>query len=284
MDRFGNRPADPAYAAFQRGLYITALNLALPKAEQGDRAAQMLTAEIHARGLGVPRNMEEATRWYMLAAEQGDAEAQLQVAMILLGDKPLDLANPNRAEAMDMLRASAETGNPYAAFNLAQLVMAEQPGDDGARQARILFETAATRDIPGALYALARFHLTGIGGATIDGAKARDLMTRAARAGLDTAQLDLATSLADGVFGKADYTEAFIWMRRAALGGNPLAANRLAKLYMFGLGNDGDPIAAAAWYIRAKRAGIKDAEMEDYLEGLTDDQRSKALTAANAPL
>jgi TPR repeat protein len=284
MDRFGDRPADPAYAAFQRGLYITALNLALPKAEEGDRASQMLAAEIYARGLGVERNNAEATRWYMLAAEQGDAEAQLQAAMILLGDKPLDRANPNRAEALEMLRASADAGNAYAAFNLAQVVMAEKPGDEGARQARALFETAAAKQVPGALYALARFHLTGIGGAAIDGAKARDLMSRAARAGLDTAQLDLATSLADGLFGARDYPEAFIWMRRAALGGNVLAANRLAKLYMYGLGNEGDAIAAAAWYIRAKRAGITDPEMEDYLEGLTDEERAEALTMANAPL
>ena len=52
-DRFGAPPTDAAYGAFQRGLYMTALNLALPRAEAGDPAAQTLAAEILSRGLGV---------------------------------------------------------------------------------------------------------------------------------------------------------------------------------------------------------------------------------------
>jgi uncharacterized protein len=282
--RFGERPADPAYAAFQRGLYLTALNLALPEAESGGRAAQMLVAEIHARGLGVARNFAEATRWYMAAAEQGDPEGQLQAGLILLGEKPLDRSNPNRTEALTMLRASADAGNAMAAFNLAQIVLADQPGDLGAREALPLFEKAAARNIPAALYASARFYLSGQGGTPVDLPKARALMTRAALAGYDTAQLDLATGLADGDFGDRDYPGAFIWMRRAAENGNVLAANRLAKLYMYGLGTEGDPVAAGAWYIRAKRAGLSDAEMEDFMNGLTDDERASALIQANAAL
>ncbi|MCU0831185.1 MAG: sel1 repeat family protein [Rhizobiaceae bacterium] len=282
--RFGDRPADPAYAAFQRGLYLTALNLALPAAERGEVAGQMLAAEIYARGLGVPRNVEEATRWYMAAAEQGDDEGQLQAALILLGDKPLDRSNPNRAEAMAMLSASAEAGNANAAFNLAQILISEQPGDAGLRAARPHFEVAAERGIPGALYALSRMYLSGGGGVLTDRVKARDLMTRAAVGGLDTAQLDLATQLADGGFGSRDYAAAFAWMRRVALTGNPLAANRLAKLYMYALGTEPDPVQAAAWYIRAKRAGITDAEMEDFLGGLTDEERAAALGEANRRL
>jgi TPR repeat protein len=282
--RFGGRPDDPAFAAFQRGLYLTALNLALADAEKGLPSGQLLAAEIYSRGLGVPRNLPEATRLYLAAAESGHPEAQLQGALILLGGKPMDLSNPNRAEALAMLRASAEQGNANAAFNLAQIVLAETPGDAGIIEARALFETAAARDLPGALYAMARYHLTGMGGAEKDLAKARDLMTKAARAGLDTAQIDLATGLAEGTFGEPDYGEAFTWMRRAAEAGNAVAAVRLAKLVMYGLGVEGDPVKAAAWYIRAKRAGLRDELMEDHLAGLTDEERSAALAAANQPL
>ena len=35
-DRFGAKPADAAYGAFQRGLYKTAYNLALVRAQNGD--------------------------------------------------------------------------------------------------------------------------------------------------------------------------------------------------------------------------------------------------------
>src|SRR4051794_21216035 len=44
-------PVDEAYGAFQRGFYLTALQLALPRAEKGDAKAQTLIAEIYARGL-----------------------------------------------------------------------------------------------------------------------------------------------------------------------------------------------------------------------------------------
>ena len=72
-----------------------------------------------------------------------------------------------------------------------------------------------------------------------------------------------------------EYKDGFGWMRRAALGGNVAAQNRLAKLYMQGLGVEPDPIAAAAWYILARRAGLIDPEMEDFLDGLTDDEKQR---------
>ena len=52
---FGPR-VDAAYGAFQRGFYLTALSLALPRAETGDKAAQTLIGEIYSKGLGVAEN------------------------------------------------------------------------------------------------------------------------------------------------------------------------------------------------------------------------------------
>ena len=82
--RFGEAPIDEAYGAFQRGLYLTARNLAMPRAEDGDAAAQALLAEIYSRGLGVGRDVEMAAFWYEKAAEQGVPEAQFQFALFLL--------------------------------------------------------------------------------------------------------------------------------------------------------------------------------------------------------
>ena len=52
---------DDAYGAFQRGYYLTALALALPRAERADPAAQTLIAEIYAKGLGVAENVAQAS-------------------------------------------------------------------------------------------------------------------------------------------------------------------------------------------------------------------------------
>jgi uncharacterized protein len=280
-DRFGNRPADDAYGAFQRGLYLTALNLALPQAEKGDLASQMLAAEIYARGLGTAKNVPEATRWYMAAAQQGNAEAQLQSALILLGDKPLDRTNANRAEALMMLEAASDAGNPFAAFNLAQIIIGDSPGDAGFRNAAPLFQKAAAANISGAHYALSQLYQNGTGGLSLDGQKALFHLTRAAELGLDTAQLDLGTALVDGLYGSKVFRTGFLWMRRSAESGNLIAAIRLAKLYIFGLGVEPNPVTAASWYIRAKRSGLKDIELDDFMDGLTDDERASALVEAN---
>ena len=241
----------------------------------------MLAAEIYARGLGTAKNVPEATRWYMEAAQQGNAEAQLQSALILLGDKPLDRTNANRDEALMMLQASSDSGNAFAAYNLAQVMIASTPGDAGLRTAAPLFQKAAAANISGAHYALSQLYMNGTGGLGLDGQKAQFHLTRAAELGLDTAQLDLGTALVDGLLGKKDFKTGFLWMRRAAESGNLIAAIRLAKLYVFGLGVDANPITAASWYIRAKRSGLKDDELDDLMDGLADDERAAALVKAN---
>ena len=284
MERFGARPEDPAYGAFQRGLYVTALNLALPEAENGDLASQMLAAEIYARGLGVPRNPEEATRWYLAAAAQGDPLAQLQAGLVLLGDKPLDRANPNRVEAIGFLEASAAQGNAEAAFNLAQIRLADEPGERGRQAAAPLFRQAAEAGLGPAQYAWAQCLAEGTGGVTKDEAAARGWLKRSADQGFDTAALDYATWLAEGRGGPVDYGTAFVVMRRIALAGNVAAQVRLAKLYRYGLGTEGSSALAAEWYVRAKRAGLADPELDIFLDGLTDEERQAALKAASAPL
>ena len=70
-NRFGENPDDVAFGAFQRGLYLTAFNLAMPRAKDGDKAAQTLVAEIYARGLGVPVNDKEAAHWYASPPRRG---------------------------------------------------------------------------------------------------------------------------------------------------------------------------------------------------------------------
>jgi hypothetical protein len=275
--RFGRVP-DVAYGAYQRGLYITAYNFALPRAKNGDPAAQTLVAEILARGLGLPRNEPEAAKWYAAAAEQGIPEAQFQYALMLLAGKYVK-KDPQAAYAL--LQAAAEAGNVLAQFNLAQMIVSREMGPQGLAKAVSYYERAADAGLPDAQYAMSQFYANGVGGKPKDDSKARQWLTAAARANFDTAQLDLATWLVDGRGGGRDAKAGFAWMRRAALGGNVAAQNRLGKLYMEGIGVDPDSIQAAAWYFLARRAGLIDPVMEDFLNGLTDEEKHQALTRAN---
>jgi TPR repeat protein len=277
-DRFGDKQPDAAYGAYQRGLYVTAYNLALPRAKNGDSAAQTLVAEILSRGLGVARNPLEAAKWYSLAAEQGVPEAQFQYALMLL-DGAYVKKDANGAYAL--LEAASQAGNVLAQFNLAQLIVRREPGDGGMAKAAPYYERAAKAGLADAQYAMSQIYVNGTGGKKRDEVEARRWLLRAAEQGYDTAELDLGTWLVEGRGGPQDRKAGFNWLRRAALGGNVAAQNRVAKLYMQGLGTEPDNIMAAAWYILARRAGLFDPMMDDFLNGLTPEETRQAIEKAN---
>nr|MBA3449047.1 sel1 repeat family protein [Pseudaminobacter sp.] len=276
--RFGSKLVDPAYGAFQRGLYKTAYNLALERAENGDPAAQTLVAEILSRGLGMARNEADAAKWYARASEQGIPEAQFQYALMLLDGR---FVEKDEQEAYALMQAAAEAGNRLAQFNFAQMLVDREAGDKGVAKAVSYYERAAKAGLADAQYAMAQVFANGVGGKAKDDVEARRWMLRAARQNYDTAQLDLGAWLIEGRGGPRDEKEGFGWLQRAAAGGNVAAQNRVAKLYMTGIGTEPDSIAAAAWYILARRAGLNDPVMEDFFDGLTEEELKKALERAN---
>jgi TPR repeat protein len=70
-----NDEGDAAYAAFQRGLYVTAFKEATKRAEEkSDPKAMTLLGELYADGLGVPSDDKKAAEWYKLASDRGDAD------------------------------------------------------------------------------------------------------------------------------------------------------------------------------------------------------------------
>lgn len=276
--RFGVKPADIAYGAYQRGMYITALNLALPLAENGDAAAQTLAAEIYARGLGVRRNEKEAARWYAAAAEQSVPEALFQYALLLIDGR---LVEKDEQTAFVMMKDSADAGNRLAQFNYAQLVTSRQPGPTGVAEAVTYYRRAADAGLADAQYAMSQILSTGAGGSPINEVEARGWLVRAARQNYDTAQLDLGTWLINGRGGKRDAKAGFGWLKLAAESGNVAAQNRVAKLYRAGIGVEPDSIQAAAWYILARRAGLVDPELNIFLGGLTNEERKTAIERAN---
>lgn len=277
-NRFGGRQPDPAYGAFQRGLYVTAYNLALPRARNGDPAAETLVAEILARGLGLPRNVEEAARWYGKAAEQGVPDAQFQYALMLLDG---EFVKRDRKAAYALMQASAEAGNRLAQFNFAQLLVSQERGETGLARAAVYYRRAAEAGLADAQYALAQLLAAGTGGEPKDVAEARHWLLLAARQNYDTAELDLGTWLVEGHGGMKDEASGYNWLHRAAVGGNVAAMARTAKLLMAGIGTEPDNVEAAAWYFLARREGLKDPALEDHLRGLTEEELKRALERAN---
>ena len=179
------------------------------------------------------------------------------------------------------MKKAADAGNPSAEFNHAQVLVADNPGDKGLHLALPYYEKSAEQGIADAQYAVAQLYvsLKDIPAAKRD--KAREWMVRAARAGFDTAQLDMGIWLVNGVGGKRDAKAGFNWLRVAANRGNVVAQNKLAHLYINAVGTGPDPIEAGKWYVMSRRAGLKDAALEDFYLGLTDEQQKQAIDAAN---
>lgn len=70
-------PQDKAtQVAEQEAAPVSAIQQLRMQAEKGNVEAQFTLAQAYDRGLDVPKDKEEAVRWYRRAAEQGDAFAQ----------------------------------------------------------------------------------------------------------------------------------------------------------------------------------------------------------------
>ncbi|TDK39793.1 sel1 repeat family protein [Rhizobium deserti] len=271
-------PVDEAFGAYQRGLYVTALGKALQRASAGDAAAQTLVAEMMTKGLGIKRDAKTAAFWYGQAAERGDPAGMFQYALLLMTgrDVPAD-----KKKADDYMRRAAEAGNSSAQFNWAQILISDNPGERGLQLALPFYEKAAEQGVADAQYAVAQLYVVMKNLPAQKKSMARQWLERAAKAGFDTAQLDMGVWLVNGVGGEKDYERGFDWLRIAAHRGNVVAQNKLSHLYIDALGTRPDPVEAAKWYVLSRRAGLQDPELEDFYLGINDEQQRQAIEAAN---
>lgn len=117
----------PAYDAFDRGDYATALAIVRPLAERGDARAQGALGYLHYFGLGVTQDPAEAYRWIRMGAEGGDLRSQLRLG--ILHDRGHGTPR-NLWEAVRWYRIAAERGDAQAQYNVCVLLF---NGDGGLR-------------------------------------------------------------------------------------------------------------------------------------------------------
>ncbi len=114
-------------ATFLRG-FVSLIGLLLPisgcsssepkslaAAEQGDAEAQLELGTRYARGKGVDKNDAEAEKWLRMAAEQGLARAQLDIGVLYATGRGVP---QDAAEAVRWYRKAADQDLPQAQLNL----------------------------------------------------------------------------------------------------------------------------------------------------------------------
>jgi alpha/beta superfamily hydrolase len=110
------------YVAYDRANYASALNIWLPKAQEGDAAAQLYVGEIFEKGLGTQADYKAAAQWYEKAANQGNSQAQLNLGHLY--EKGLGVAE-DKESALRWYRKSAgldDTGIQFAPAVNAQAI------------------------------------------------------------------------------------------------------------------------------------------------------------------
>ncbi len=105
---------ESARRSYENGDYAVALEGVRPLAEQGNADAQFMLGKMYLKGQGVPRDPEQANKWFRRAAAQGNADSQF-----FLGASYL-LPHKDIAEGVKWMRLSAEQGNQDAQLLLGK--------------------------------------------------------------------------------------------------------------------------------------------------------------------
>lgn len=268
-------PPDLAFGAYQRGWFLTAFSLALERAEKGDAIAQTLLGILSSRGLGVKQDLAAAADWFRLAGEGGDPEALFALGQLHAAGQGVE---PDPEAAADFFKRAADKGHAAAGREYGYLLLEGKGVEKNAMLAAAYLRRAAGRGDMDAQYTLGGLFMEGVG-VVADETQAARWFAEAARNGHVGAQVEYAIALFNGRGVTKDEAVAAYWFRQAADADNPAAQVRLARLLSEGRGIDEDPEEAARWYLIAKRRGMEDGFLEEFVKNL-DPAILEAATAA----
>ena len=102
-------------AAYKENNYADAVKWYKMAAEQGDAEAQNALGACYKNGEGVEKDHAEAAKWYRKAAEQGHAKAQSSLGYCYSSGNGVE---KDLNEAYKWYRKSAEQGEAQGEFNL----------------------------------------------------------------------------------------------------------------------------------------------------------------------
>jgi TPR repeat protein len=221
-------------------------------AEKGDPAAQERLGRAYETGAGLPLDFGQATAWFSRAADQGSAEAQVQMGGLLMA-KP---GKKDVAGAVAWYRRAAVRGNAAGEEKLgyAFLLGAGVPKDP--KQAVSWFTKASDQGDADSALGLYWAYRKGVPPMLpADQAEALKWLRLAAGRNLATAQNILGYRLWMGLDMPADYAEAVVWLGKAAAQGDVQAENNLGLIYWSGQGVPRNPTTALDWFRKSAAQG-----------------------------
>lgn len=181
-------------------------------------------------------------------------------AMILLGDM-FRLVLGGREEAYEAYKDAYDRGSIIGVYKVGCCFREGFGVAKNVRKGIKLITQAAEAGCE-----MAQMHL-GIEYSAGDGVKHNEVeackwFARAAEQGNVLAQFDLGLHYLEGVGVKKDYKTGFEWTRKAAQQGYAIAQTQLGIMYEMGVGTRQDPDQAAHWFSKAAEQGDAAAQFE----------------------
>jgi hypothetical protein len=248
-------------------------------AEAGSTWCQQEVGYALEHSIGVAKDEAAAVRWYRVAADAGNATAQLSMHIChwkglggLRADDPADAV---------WLRKSAEGGHVHAQEELAWSLANNGVAGD-ALEAAGWYRRAAEGGDTDAIEWMAEACFDGAPGVAVDPAESYRWSVRGAEAGSPWCQVAAGYKLANGLGVSKDEQAAVHWYRRSGDAGNFQAQYNLYTCIRDGLGGlRADDPAGVAWLRKAAEGGYVDAQAE--LSGClrTGDGMPADVAAAN---
>ncbi len=129
-------------------------------AARGDVRAEYEVARRFSYGLGVPKDAEQAVKWYMQGASKGFAPSQYRLATYYERGRGIE---KNLGRAKVWYQRAAMLGNVKAMHNLAVISTALDKEDTDYKAAIYWFKQAANRNLADSQFNLAILYQNGVG-------------------------------------------------------------------------------------------------------------------------
>lgn len=229
-------------------------------AELGDAEAQLELGGCYHYGLGTTPDLVKAVECYRRSAEQTNYVAMKSLGYLLMNGMGAD--KDLVAAKYWLTRAANEGGNRRAMMNLGSIYSMDFPETNAMVEAFHWYKKSAELGDAAACYQLAPFYYYGWGGVETNVASFSYWRFQAATLGFTQAQYEMGVAyrVGDGV--PKDPDNSLIWYRKAAAKNHPKAFYDLALRYLENKTNRESLLLANHYMFLAAQAGHREAQFQ----------------------
>lgn len=227
--------------------FLSAMNYYRKAANRGHAGAQYRMGLLYRHGRGVGQNSNKAAEWFQKADEQDLPQAQCELGVMACS------LQKNYSSAMTYFLKAAKQGHAEADVHIARLFLNGQGVPKDFEKAiewlRKAMEDDSKYDV--APFEMGNMHYQGCG-VPLDFSKAEEWFVKAGNLGNVDAQRNLGVMYRDGRQGVAqDSVRAMEWFHKAADQNDEESQFTLGVMYDNGEGVVRDSSKAMAWYLKA---------------------------------